>query len=301
MTLKCKRPATQQEFEQYYALRWQVLREPWQQPKGSEVDELESQSIHRMVVDEQGGVLAVGRLHKVDQHHAQIRYMAVAEKAQGKGLGKQVLNALVDAAKQQGVKEIQLNAREQALTFYEKLGFENLGKGHLLYGEIQHYSMKISLSPKSQFLELTKDLQSTWHNTIPLSKAMNIEIASFNESQLTTSADLLFNKNLHNTMFAGSIYTLATLTGWGWVYLALAKKELTGDIVLADGHIRYHRPVEGVGAAEVLADNVKENLAVLEKGKKPRFTIQVNVLNGEEVAATFTGLYVVIPIKDKEL
>ena len=300
MNFEIRSPATKSEFESYYDLRWQILRAPWQQPKGSEVDELESQSIHRMVVDEQGDVLAVGRLHKADQHSSQIRYMAVAEKAQGMGLGKQVLNALVDVAKQQGVTEIQLNAREQALTFYEKLGFENLGKGHLLYGEIQHYSMRISLTPASKFPELTRDLQSTWHSTIPLSKAMNIEIASFDETQLTTSADLLFNKNLHNTMFAGSIYTLATLTGWGWVHLALAREGLAGDIVLADGHIRYHKPVEGVGTAMVLAENVKDNLAVLEKGKKPRFTIEVSVLNGEEVAATFTGLYVVIPTPNKE-
>lgn len=301
MNYEIRSPATKREFESYYDLRWQILRAPWQQPKGSEIDELESQSIHRAVVDEKGDVVAVGRLHKVDQHSAQIRYMAVAEKAQGKGLGKQILNALLDIAKQQGVREIQLNAREQALTFYERLGFENLGKGHLLYGEIQHYSMKISLAPTSQYPELTQKLQSTWHSTIPLSKAMNIEIASFDEAQLTTSADLLFNKNLHNTMFAGSIYTLATLTGWGWVHLVLARKKLVGDIVLADGHIRYHKPVEGAGTAMVLAENVEENLAALDEGKKPRFNIEVSVLNGEEVAATFTGLYVVIPSKDKDL
>lgn len=300
MNLVCKSPSSNVEFEKYYALRWQILRAPWNQPEGSELDELENQSIHRMVVDKNGEVLAVGRLHKVDQHQAQIRYMAVADRAQGRGLGKQILNVLIDIAKQHGIKAIQLNSREQALTFYKKLGFEVIEKSHLLYDEIQHYSMRLSIVPSGQLSELSQALQSTWHATIPMSKAMNIEVASFNGDQLITSADLLFNKNLHNTMFAGSIYALATLTGWGWVHLELSQRGLKGDIVLADGHIHYQKPIEGVGIAQVLKQNVQANLEVIEKGKKPRFTIEVSVLNGEQVAAKFTGIYVVMPSKSMD-
>ena len=37
-------PSTEKEFERYRDLRWGILRAPWNQPKGSEVDELESKA-----------------------------------------------------------------------------------------------------------------------------------------------------------------------------------------------------------------------------------------------------------------
>ena len=48
----CKAPQTSEEFEQYYQLRWEILRQPWHKALGSEQDELEQQSIHRMILDE---------------------------------------------------------------------------------------------------------------------------------------------------------------------------------------------------------------------------------------------------------
>ena len=58
-------PKTVDELRQYYQLRWQILRKPWGQKQGSEQDEFEQQAIHKMVINEKGEVLAVGRLEKV--------------------------------------------------------------------------------------------------------------------------------------------------------------------------------------------------------------------------------------------
>ena len=63
-----------------------MLRQPWQQPLGSEKDELESQSYHRVILDDMDNIVGVGRLHKYKQNSAQIRYMAICETAQGKRL-----------------------------------------------------------------------------------------------------------------------------------------------------------------------------------------------------------------------
>mgnify|MGYP000173914755 CR=1 FL=1 len=84
-------PNTAEEFSQYYHLRWQILRKPWQQALGSEKDSQEQYAIHRMIIDEQGDILAVGRLEKVTEHQGQIRFMAVDEKHQGQGFGLPVL------------------------------------------------------------------------------------------------------------------------------------------------------------------------------------------------------------------
>jgi hypothetical protein len=41
-----------------------------------------------------------------------------------------------------GAVEIILHAREQALGFYQKLGYALVEPSHLLFGEIQHFLMK---------------------------------------------------------------------------------------------------------------------------------------------------------------
>ena len=56
---ECRAPKSQQEFEQYYHLRWKILRKPLNQIQGSERDELEAQSVHRAVFDVKGNVVAL--------------------------------------------------------------------------------------------------------------------------------------------------------------------------------------------------------------------------------------------------
>ena len=91
-------PESIDEFTQYYQLRWQILRKPWQQPLGSEQDEHDNCSIHRMFIDEHGTVQAVGRLEKINSQLAKIRYMAVSKHLQGQGLGKKIIIELEQQA-----------------------------------------------------------------------------------------------------------------------------------------------------------------------------------------------------------
>ena len=74
--VKVRTPASSAEWAAYYELRWRILRAPWQQT-GCERDETDDSSIHRMVCRRDGKALAVGRLHRLDEHSGQIRYMAV--------------------------------------------------------------------------------------------------------------------------------------------------------------------------------------------------------------------------------
>ncbi len=292
----CRSPKSPEDFEKYYQLRWLLLRKPWGQPLGSEQDKLEQQSFQRMVIDEHKQVLAVGRLERISQNKGQIRYMVVSDLVRGKGFGKQIISTLEQQATQLGIKTIELKAREEVVDFYSKLGYQNRGFSHLLFDEIKHFKMTKTLAKNRLHLyELTQKLEKVWHDTIPLSKAMNIQISYFDRAKLMTHCDPEFNKNLHNTMFAGSIYTLATLTGWGWVYLQQEKAKLVGDIVLADANIRYHFPVNGVAHAQVDFDDVSGNLACLSERKKAKIVLIAKVYCGDKVVATFTGTYFVLP------
>jgi len=143
--MKIIEPSTPDEHHRYYELRWKILRAPWNQPRGSEQDELEQSSNHLMMVDDRQAVIGVGRLHFNTISEAQIRYMAIATEQQRKGVGTLLLRALEGKASQLGAARIVLDAREQALGFYRKYGYELEGPGHVLFNTIPHVNMSKNL------------------------------------------------------------------------------------------------------------------------------------------------------------
>ena len=138
MTPTIRAPQTEAEFEQYFEFRWQLLRQPWDQPRGSERDEFENSAHHLAAWDEDNRVVAVGRLHLIGDDQAQVRYMATAKTHQGCGLGRAILQKLELVAAEQNVGSIQLNARNQAMGFYQRQGYQVLGPAHHLFGSIPH-------------------------------------------------------------------------------------------------------------------------------------------------------------------
>lgn len=142
--LQVTSPQTEKDWEDYYDLRWRILRAPWNQPKGSERVDDDNTSFHAMIrTDEK--VIACGRIHLIDDHTAQIRFMAVEDAFQGMGLGAKVLKFLEKFAMKKKIKKIILQARENAIPFYERNGFSVVKKTDLLFGSIQHYLMEKNL------------------------------------------------------------------------------------------------------------------------------------------------------------
>lgn len=142
--IKVREPKTKSEYQKYYDLRWRILRKPWNQPEGSEKDELETHSIHRMAW-EKGKPIGVGRVHFNSSKEAQVRYMAVEEDLRGRGVGTILLEELEKTAKRKGADHMVLNARESAVDFYKKRGYRIIGKAHTLFGVIPHYKMRKEL------------------------------------------------------------------------------------------------------------------------------------------------------------
>ena len=139
-------PQTPEEFKQYYSLRYKILRKPWGQPRGSERDNEDEISHHRMIIDEAtGDAIAVGRLQVNTKEEAQIRYMAVADNYQVQGLGSKIVTALEDIALDKGARRIILQARKHAVQFYQSNGYKIVEKSYILFDEIQHWLMKKEL------------------------------------------------------------------------------------------------------------------------------------------------------------
>ncbi len=135
-------PATSQNFDAYYQLRWEVLRKPWNQPIGSEKDDAEDQSFHVMALDENETCVGVCRLQFNSPLEMQVRFMGVRRDQQGKGVGKMLMNYMEEKAKEKGAEKIILHARENAVPFYLSIGYKKLEKTFLLFETIQHYKME---------------------------------------------------------------------------------------------------------------------------------------------------------------
>jgi thioesterase domain-containing protein len=140
---------------------------------------------------------------------------------------------------------------------------------------------------------LLTQLQQTWHQTIPASRFMQVSPLSFSEQSFSVTAPLAPNINLHQTMFAGSIYTLMTLTGWGMVWLQQQLAEVDGDIVLADAHIRYISPINEAPVAQTTWAGA--DLSVLQRGKRARIPLTVELFCAGKVCAVFEGVFVSLP------
>jgi N-acetylglutamate synthase-like GNAT family acetyltransferase len=139
-----REPETTAEREAMFDLRWKVLRKPWNQPKGSEKDELEDKTLP-IIAKYENKVVGTARLQRNSPEVGQIRYMAVDPEYQRRGIGRQIILALHQRAKQLKFRKLVLDAREPSLEFYNRLGYKIVRKSYVLYGEIQHWQMEYQL------------------------------------------------------------------------------------------------------------------------------------------------------------
>ncbi len=106
-------------------------------PAELEWDEGDEVSTHAVAYDEQGQPVATGRLLP-DGH---IGRMAVSQSLRGQGIGKQVLMALLDHARQDGHSELVLHAQTHAIPFYEQQGFVAEGE-EFIEADMPHRLMR---------------------------------------------------------------------------------------------------------------------------------------------------------------
>ena len=116
------------------AVRLQVFVQEQGIPEAEEWDEDDAQAVHAVVSNLAGLPLATGRLilsgeHPCDgPHHARIGRMAVLRSSRGIGLGRRVLDALMQAARERGVRHLSLHAQVSAMSLYAQAGFTAQGE-----------------------------------------------------------------------------------------------------------------------------------------------------------------------------
>ncbi|TNE52699.1 MAG: N-acetyltransferase [Bacteroidetes bacterium] len=143
--MEIRSPETNFEWEAYYDLRYRVLREPLGKERGSEKNEGDEKGIH-LAIFEDLKVKAIARLDYDSEEHAQVRFVAVETDEQGRGWGRKIMDAVEERCKQDQQQLLILHARDYAVEFYLKLGYEKVAKSHKLFGVLQHYLMQKKLT-----------------------------------------------------------------------------------------------------------------------------------------------------------
>ena len=123
-------------------LRYQVFVIEQKVPEEMEWDEFDEIAWHAIVTAD-NQTIGTGRLILEDQI-AKIGRMAVQSSRRNQGIGKSILNALIQTAKEKGAQEFILHAQVHAIAFYAKADFEPHGP---IFDEagIPHVEMRLIL------------------------------------------------------------------------------------------------------------------------------------------------------------
>ena len=109
-------------------------------PPGIELDDMDEKSLHAVAFDDAGKAIGTGRLLP----EGKIGRMAVVKEWRRRGIGADLLEALVGEARRRGLAEVKLSAQLQAAEFYRAHGFIAEGKVYEEAG-ILHQAMRRSL------------------------------------------------------------------------------------------------------------------------------------------------------------
>jgi len=136
-------PAAQAEAQR---IRFAVFVEEQGVPAELEMDDQDAHCLHALAYwtdadAADGRAIGTGRLLP-DGH---IGRMAVLKDWRGRGAGRALLRALIDAARRRGDPEVALNSQVQALGFYRAEGFEPEGAVYEEAG-IPHQAMRMKLA-----------------------------------------------------------------------------------------------------------------------------------------------------------
>lgn len=93
-------------------------------PAGIELDDMDAKCMHAVAFDVDGKPIGTGRLLP-DGH---IGRMAVVKEWRRRGVGAEILTALIGEARKRGQKEVIVSAQLQAAEFYREHGFVADGK-----------------------------------------------------------------------------------------------------------------------------------------------------------------------------
>ena len=149
-------------------------------------------------------------------------------------------------------------------------------------------------------------LKSQWqdriHHQIPITKAMGVCIEQLDCKEILVSAPLANNINLHNTAFAGSIYTLGIVAGWTLISAYLEQAKIKAKVVASEANIKYMKPINSNLLAQCLFTDSAPITQWQPDLSKDRRAIKqeliVDIRNQELIAAQLSATFYIKPLPE---
>jgi GNAT superfamily N-acetyltransferase len=148
--IELREPETQEEWAEYYRLRYERLRKPLGQSPGSERDDpAEPSSVHIIAkVDGRvvgAGCWVVGLRSGSDpgarRMFVRFRQMAVDPEFEGRGIGGAITRHVEERSRALGAVEIVGNVRAENVGYFRRHGWIERGEGVTLFGNVESISM----------------------------------------------------------------------------------------------------------------------------------------------------------------
>jgi len=130
---------TEEEIQQAFEIRRRVFIMEQQIDKNLERDDQDKHADHFLAFAD-GKVVGAARLVTQANNHAKLGRMAVLKEYRRQGVGRDLLKATLEVARNQQIEAIVLHAQASARTFYVAMGFKEDGRPFMEAG-IPHQTM----------------------------------------------------------------------------------------------------------------------------------------------------------------
>jgi predicted GNAT family N-acyltransferase len=126
-----------------YSVRRAVFIEEQNVPESIELDGRDPDCFHVLASDKKGRPVGTARM----DGKGKIGRMAVLQNYRRRGIGRKMIQALMDHGRKNAITDFHLSAQITAIGFYRKMGFEPSG-GEFVEAGIKHINMKLKNPPK---------------------------------------------------------------------------------------------------------------------------------------------------------
>lgn len=148
--------------------------------------------------------------------------------------------------------------------------------------------------------ETANSLESYLLQHIPISAAIGIKVESASNEQVILSAPFLNNINHKNTVFGGSLHSVATLACWSLLHVN-SLDFLEGDIqiVISSSEIFYTSPVFSDFKAECsMPDSLEWERfrKTFQRRGKARLKLNARIFQDSQLCVNYSGQFVAIKV-----
>ena len=137
-----------------------------------------------------------------------------------------------------------------------------------------------------------REAEQYFHDRIPLTRAMGVRVVVADQGQFVVEAPVSLNSNHLGTAFGGSINAVALLAAYGLLWSAVRERNL--QVVVVESSIQFQRPVRDTIRAVCSRPSLPEWQKFqeeIESTGRARITLLVEVVEGDQIAARLTGIF----------